>query len=412
MVGQRQAITDNISGVTRDRQYGTGYWNGKTFSIIDTGGFVEHSDDIFEAAIREQVDIAIEEATVIIFMTDVMTGITDLDAEIANKLRKSNKKVILTVNKVDNPERQLAANEFWALGFDSTHFLSSISGSGTGEVLDEVAENLSAEEDQPLDIPKIAVIGRPNVGKSSFINALMGEPRHIVTEVAGTTRDSIHTRYNKFGKDFLIIDTAGMRKKRMVEENLEFYSVIRTVKAIEDSDVCMLMLDATTGLESQDLSILQLALRRSKGIVIVVNKWDLIEKETNTARDFEQVIRQKMAPFTDVPILFISVYDKQRIYKAIEIALQVAENRARKIPTSQFNELIEAAINKQPHPSFRGHLIKIKYGTQLPVPFPAFALFCNYPEEVKTNYRNFLENQIREAFQFTGSPIRIYFRQK
>lgn len=412
MVGQRQAITDNISGVTRDRQYGTGFWNGKTFSIIDTGGFVEHSDDIFEAAIREQVDIAIEEATVIIFMTDVMTGITDLDAEIANKLRKSNKKVILTVNKVDNPERQLAANEFWALGFDSTHFLSSISGSGTGEVLDEVAENLSAEEDAPLDIPKIAVIGRPNVGKSSFINALMGETRHIVTEIAGTTRDSIHTRYNKFGKDFLIIDTAGMRKKRMVEENLEFYSVIRTVKAIEDSDVCMLMLDATTGLESQDLSILQLALRRSKGIVIVVNKWDLIEKETNTARDFEQVIRQKMAPFTDVPILFISVYDKQRIYKAIEIALQVAENRSRKIPTSQLNDLIEAAINKQPHPSFRGHLIKIKYGTQLPVPFPAFALFCNYPEEVKTNYRNFLENQIREAFQFTGSPIRIYFRQK
>ncbi|MBL0006393.1 MAG: ribosome biogenesis GTPase Der [Saprospiraceae bacterium] len=412
MVGQRQAITDNISGVTRDRQYGTGFWNGKTFSIIDTGGFVEHSDDIFEAAIREQVDIAIEEATVIIFMTDVMTGITDLDAEIANKLRKSNKKVILTVNKVDNPERQLAANEFWALGFDSTHFLSSISGSGTGEVLDEVAENLSAEEDAPLDIPKIAVIGRPNVGKSSFINALMGEPRHIVTEIAGTTRDSIHTRYNKFGKDFLIIDTAGMRKKRMVEENLEFYSVIRTVKAIEDSDVCMLMLDATTGLESQDLSILQLALRRSKGIVIVVNKWDLIEKETNTARDFEQVIRQKMAPFTDVPILFISVYDKQRIYKAIEIALQVAENRSRKIPTSQLNDLIEAAINKQPHPSFRGHLIKIKYGTQLPVPFPAFAMFCNYPEEVKTNYRNFLENQIREAFQFTGSPIRIYFRQK
>ncbi len=412
MVGQRQAITDNISGVTRDRQYGTGFWNGKTFSIIDTGGFVEHSDDIFEAAIREQVDIAIEEATVIIFMTDVMTGITDLDAEIANKLRKSSKKVILTVNKVDNPERQLAANEFWALGFDSTHFLSSISGSGTGEVLDEVAENLSAEEDAPLDIPKIAVIGRPNVGKSSFINALMGETRHIVTEIAGTTRDSIHTRYNKFGKDFLIIDTAGMRKKRMVEENLEFYSVIRTVKAIEDSDVCMLMLDATTGLESQDLSILQLALRRSKGIVIVVNKWDLIEKETNTARDFEQIIRQKMAPFTDVPILFISVYDKQRIYKAIEIALQVAENRSRKIPTSQLNDLIETAINKQPHPSFRGHLIKIKYGTQLPVPFPAFALFCNYPEEVKTNYRNFLENQIREAFQFTGSPIRIYFRQK
>ena len=412
MVGQRQAITDNISGVTRDRQYGSGFWNGKTFTIIDTGGFVEHSDDIFEAAIRDQVDIAIEEATVIIFMTDVMTGITDLDAEIADKLRKTNKKVILAVNKVDNPERQLAANEFWGLGFESTHFLSSISGSGTGEILDEMAEALSSDEDEPLDIPKIAVIGRPNVGKSSFINALMGETRHIVTDIAGTTRDSIHTRYNKFGKDFLIIDTAGMRKKRMVEENLEFYSVIRTVKAIEDSDVCILMLDATTGLESQDLSILQLVLRRSKGILVVVNKWDLIEKETNTARDFEQVIRQKMAPFTDVPIMFISVHDKQRIYKAIESALQVAENRARKIPTSQLNELIEAAIQKQPHPSFRGHLIKVKYATQLPTKYPAFALFCNYPEEVKPNYRNFLENQIREAFSFTGSPIRIYFRQK
>jgi GTP-binding protein len=412
MVGQRQAITDNISGVTRDRQYGTGFWNGKTFSIIDTGGFVQHSDDIFEAAIREQVDIAIEEASVIIFMTDVMTGITDLDSEIAEKLRKGNKKVILAVNKVDNHERQLAANEFWALGFENTHFLSSISGSGTGEVLDEVAAVLSAEDEPSLDIPKIAVIGRPNVGKSSFINALMGETRHIVTEIAGTTRDSIHTRYNKFGKDFLIIDTAGMRKKRMVEENLEFYSVIRTVKAIEDSDVCVLMLDATTGLESQDLSILQLVLRRSKGIVVVVNKWDLLEKETNTARDFEQNIRQKMAPFTDVPILFISVFEKQRIFKAIEVALQVAENRARKIPTSEFNDLLEKAIAKQPHPSFRGHPIKIKYGTQLPLAYPAFAMFCNYPEEVKTNYRNFLENQIREAFEFTGSPIRIYFRQK
>ena len=412
MVGQRQAITDNISGVTRDRQYGTGFWNGKTFSIIDTGGFVQHSDDIFEAAIREQVDIAIEEASVIIFMTDVMTGITDLDSEIAEKLRKGNKKVILAVNKVDNHERQLAANEFWALGFENTHFLSSISGSGTGEVLDEVALVLSAEDEPSLDIPKIAVIGRPNVGKSSFINALMGETRHIVTDVAGTTRDSIHTRYNKFGKDFLIIDTAGMRKKRMVEENLEFYSVICTVKAIEDSDVCVLMLDATGGLESQDLSILQLVLRRSKGIVVVVNKWDLMEKETNTARDFEQNIRQKMAPFTDVPILFISVFEKQRIFKAIETALQVAENRARKIPTSEFNELLEKAIAKQPHPSFRGHPIKIKYGTQLPLAYPAFAMFCNYPEEVKTNYRNFLENQIREAFEFTGSPIRIYFRQK
>ncbi len=412
MVGQRQAITDNISGVTRDRQYGSGFWNGKTFTVIDTGGFVQHSSDLFEAAIREQEQIAIEEALVIIFMVDVMTGITDLDAEVADMLRKSNKKVILAVNKVDNPERQLLANEFWAMGFESTHFVSSISGSGTGEILDEMAIELSGDEEEIPDIPKIAVIGRPNVGKSSFINALMGENRHIVTEIAGTTRDSNETRYNKFGKDFLIIDTAGMRKKSQVEENLEFYSVIRTVKAIEESHVCILMLDATTGLESQDLSILQIVLRRNKGIMILVNKWDLITKETNTARDVEAQIRHKMAPFTDVPILFVSVYEKQRIYKAIEIALQVAENRSRKISTAVLNEMIEGAVQKQTPPSFRGHLIKIKYGTQLPLPYPAFALFCNYPEEVKDNYRNFLENQIREAFVFTGSPIRIYFRQK
>ena len=412
MVGQRQAITDNVSGVTRDRQYGTGFWNGKTFTVIDTGGFVKHSDDLFEAAIREQVEIAIDEAAVIIFMTDVMTGITDLDAEVAAMLRKSNKKVLLTINKVDNHERSLAANEFYALGFEHTFFLSSISGSGTGEVLDEMALTLDGEEEKSNEIPKIAVIGRPNVGKSSLINAFIGETRHIVTEIAGTTRDSSHTRYNKFGKDFIIIDTAGMRKKSQVEENLEFYSVIRTVKAIEESDVCLLMIDASTGLESQDLSILQIVLRRNKGIMILVNKWDLVQKETNTARDYEMAIKQKMAPFTDVPVLFISVHEKQRIYKAIEIALQVAENRARKITTSKLNEVIEEAVQKQSPPSFRGHLIKVKYGTQLPVPYPAFVLFCNYPEEVKDNYRNFLENQMREAFVFTGSPVRIYFRQK
>jgi GTP-binding protein len=412
MVGQRQAITDNISGVTRDRQYGTGFWNGKTFTVIDTGGFVKHSDDLFEAAIREQVEIAIEEASVIIFMVDVMTGITDLDSEVAEMLRKGKKKVLLVVNKVDNVERGLAANEFYGLGFQHTFFLSSISGSGTGEVLDEMALTLEAEEEPSSDIPKLAVIGRPNVGKSSLINAFMGETRHIVTEIAGTTRDSSHTRYNKFGKDFLIIDTAGIRKKSQVEENLEFYSVMRTVKAIEEADVCMLMIDAVSGLESQDLSILQIVLRRNKGIVILVNKWDLIQKETNTARDVEATIRHKMAPFTDVPILFISVHEKQRIYKAIETALTVAENRARKIPTAKLNEMIENATQKQSPPSFRGHLIKIKYGTQLPLAYPAFALFCNYPDEVKENYRNFLENQIREAFEFTGSPIRIFFRQK
>ncbi|HZV42839.1 MAG TPA: ribosome biogenesis GTPase Der [Saprospiraceae bacterium] len=412
MVGARQAITDNLSGVTRDRQYGSVFWNGKNFTVIDTGCFVQHSDDLFEAAIREQVDIAIDEASVIIFMVDVMTGITDLDAEITEKLRKSTKKVLLVVNKVDNNERQMLANEFWSLGFEHTFFLSSMSGSGTGELLDEVALSLTEESDEFPEIPKISVIGRPNVGKSSFINALMGEQRHIVTEIAGTTRDSIHTRYNKFGKDFFIIDTAGLRKKQQVEENLEFYSVIRTVRAIEESDVCILMIEATAGIESQDLSILQLVLRRNKGLVILVNKWDLKEKETNTARDMEKIIRQKMAPFTDVPILFVSVFEKQRIYKALETALQVAENRARKITTSKLNEVIEEAVGKQSPPSFRGHLIKIKYGTQLPLHYPAFAMFCNYPDEVKENYRNFLENQLREKFQFTGSPIRIIFKQK
>lgn len=412
LIGQRQAITDNISGVTRDRQYGSGFWNGKTFTVVDTGGFVKHSDDLFEAAIREQVQIAIEEAAVIIFMVDVMTGITDLDAEIADMLRKSDKKVILVINKVDNNERALAANEFYALGFEHTFFLSAISGSGTGEILDELVTSISEDEPSSTELPRIAVIGRPNVGKSSLINAFMGVQRHIVTEIAGTTRDSSETRYSKFGKDFLIVDTAGMRKKSQVEENLEFYSVIRTVKAIEEADVCILMIEATSGLESQDLSILQIVLRRNKGVVVVVNKWDLIEKTTNTARDFEAIIRQKMAPFTDVPILFVSVLEKQRIFKTIEVALQVAENRSRKIPTARLNELIEEATEKQPPPSFRGHQIKIKYATQLPLHYPAFALFCNYPDEVKENYRNYLEKQIRAAFEFTGAPMRIYFRQK
>lgn len=412
MVGQRQAITDNISGVTRDRQYGSGFWNGKTFTVIDTGGFVKHSADLFEVAIREQVEIAIQEANVIIFMVDVMTGITDLDDEVAEMLRKSNKIVLLVVNKVDNHERQLAANEFYALGFENTFFLSSISGSGTGEVLDEMALSLSDDSIEVSEVPKIAVIGRPNVGKSSLINAFMGEQRHIVTEIAGTTRDSSQTRYTKFGKEFLIIDTAGMRKKSQVEENLEFYSVIRTVKAIEESDVCLLMIDATTGLESQDLSILQICQRRNKGIVVLVNKWDLVKKETNSARDYEMAIKQKMSPFTDVPVLFISVHDKQRIFKAIETALEVADNRSRKISTAKLNELIEEVLQKQTPPSFRGHLIKVKYATQLPLPYPAFALFCNYPEEIKDNYRHFIENQIRDAFEFTGAPVRIFFRQK
>lgn len=412
ITGARQAITDDISGVTRDRQYGTGNWNGINFTLVDTGGFVARSEDIFEKAIREQVEIALSEAHVIIFVVDVLTGITDLDQEIADMLRKSPKKVVVVVNKVDNHERSLAANEFWALGFEHTFFLSSISGSGTGELMDEIVEGLSNEDDEQSEIPKIAVIGRPNVGKSSFINALMGEERHIVTDIAGTTRDAIHTRYSKFGKEFFLIDTAGMRKKKAVEENLEFYSVIRTVKAIEESDVCMLILDAVQGLESQDLSILQLVLRRNKGVVLLINKWDLIEKETNTARDIEKKLREKMAPFTDVPIVFMSVLEKVRIFKAMEAALEVAENRNRKIPTARLNEVIEQIVEKRQPPSFRGHLIKIKYGTQLPLPYPSFVLFCNYPDEVKEEYRNFIENQLRQAFTFTGSPLRIHFRQK
>lgn len=412
LIGERQAIIDDISGVTRDRQYGSSFWNGKTFTVVDTGGFVQHSEDVFEAAIRSQVEIAIEEADVLLFMVDVTTGITDLDEEVAQMLRRAEKPVLLIVNKVDNSQRMMEANEFWSLGFEQTFFLSSLSGSGTGDLLDAVTEHIEEQEEVQTDLPKFAIVGQPNVGKSSLTNALLGEDRNIVTDIAGTTRDSIHTLYKKFDKEFLLIDTAGIRKKSKVHENLEFYSVMRAIRAIEEADVCLLMIDAQTGIEAQDMSIFRLAQRRNKGIVLLVNKWDLVEKETNTARDFEKELRRRIAPFNDVPIIFISTLEKQRIFKAIEAALEVYENRNRKIKTSKLNEVMLEAIERYPPPSHRGRFVKIKYVTQLPTYYPAFAFFTNNPKHVKDNYRHYLENQLRKHFNFTGVPISVFFRKK
>ncbi len=412
LIGERQAIIDDTPGVTRDRQYGSTFWNGKTFTVVDTGGFVEGSEDVFEKAIRSQVKIAMEEAAVILFMTDVTTGITDLDEEIADMLRRSKKEVLLVVNKADNSQRVMEANEFWSLGFEEAFFVSSLTGSGTGELLDAVVEKIT--EDPPIvsDLPKFAIVGQPNVGKSSLLNALLGEERNIVTDIAGTTRDTIHTKYDKFGKEFIIVDTAGIRKKSKVSENLEFYSVMRAIKAIDECDVVMLMIDAQTGMEAQDMSIFRLAQKRHKGIVILVNKWDLVEKVTNTARDVEKEIIERIKPFDNVPILFISVTEKQRIFKAIETAIEVHENRIRKIKTSQLNEVMLEAIERYQPPAHRGRMIKIKYVTQLPLYYPAFAFFCNHPKHVKENYKNYLENQLRKNFNFTGVPIEIFFRQK
>ena len=413
LIGERQAIIDDTSGVTRDRQYGTTLWNGKTFTVVDTGGFIRNSDDVFESAIREQVHIAIEEAQVMIFMVDVTTGLTDLDEEVADLLRRTEKPVLLAVNKVDNSQRMFEANEFWSLGFEETYFLSSLTGSGTGELLDSITDKLPEEPESEDDgLPKFAIVGQPNVGKSSLTNALLGQERNIVTEVAGTTRDSIHSTYTKFGKEFTLVDTAGIRKKAKVHENLEFYSVMRAIRAIEEADVCLLMVDATLGIEAQDMSIFRLAQRRNKGIVILVNKWDLVDKETNTARDLEKEIRGKFAPFDDLPVLFISVHEKQRIFKAIEIALEVYENRTRRIKTSDLNEVMQEAIERYPPPAYRGRHIKIKYVTQLPTYYPAFAFFCNHPKHVKEPYRNYLENQLRKHFSFTGVPIGVFFRKK
>lgn len=413
LIGERQAIIDNISGVTRDRQYGNTFWNGKNFTIVDTGGFVKNSEDVFEAAIRLQVRIAIEEAAVIIFMVDVTTGITDLDEQVANMLRKSDKPVLLAVNKVDNSQRMFEANEFWSLGFEDTFFLSSLTGSGSGDLLDVVVEKLPAEPEPEEDpLPKFAIVGQPNVGKSSLTNALLGEDRNIVTEVAGTTRDSIYTHYNQFGKEFVLVDTAGIRKKAKVHENLEFYSVMRAIKSIEEADVCILMIDAQTGVEAQDLAILRIAQKRNKGIVILVNKWDLVEKETNTAKEYKAEVLRRIAPFTDIPVLFISALTKQRIFKAMDAALEVYENRTRKIKTSRLNEVMQEAMERYAPPTYRGKFIKIKYVTQLPTYYPAFAFFCNHPKYIKDGYRHYLENQLREHFNFTGVPIGVFFRKK
>lgn len=414
MIGQRKAIIDDISGVTRDRIYGTTDWNGKSFTVIDTGGFVKNSDDIFESAIREQVIIAMDEADAIIFMTDVTTGVTDLDESMASLLRKSKKPVLTLVNKVDNFARNLQANEFWSLGFEDTFFVSSITGSGTGEILDAITELLPPPEEDDIapEIPKFAIVGQPNVGKSSLVNALLGEERNIVTDIAGTTRDSVHSLYNLYEKQFYLIDTAGIRKKAKVHENLEFYSVMRAVRAIEEADVCILMIDANTGVEAQDLAIFNLAVKRNKGVAILVNKWDLIEKETNTARDMETEIRHRFAPFNDLPIIFVSALEKLRISKAMDVALDIFERRKTKIATSKLNNIMLEAIEKHPPAVHRGKSIKIKYVTQLPLAYPTFAFFCNYPQHVKSSYRSFLENQLRSHFDFSGVPINIFMRKK
>jgi GTP-binding protein len=413
LLEQRKAIVDDISGVTRDRQYGIAEWIGKTFNVIDTGGFVAHSDDVFEREIRKQVHIAMEEANAIVFMVDVTTGITNLDQEMAEMLRRSPKPVYLVVNKVDNHARLLEASEFYSLGFKNIFFVSSISGTGSGELLDEICASMPADKEEEKEgIPKFAIIGQPNVGKSSLLNALIGKERTIVSDIAGTTRDSIHTTYNLFNKEFILIDTAGIRRKAKVNEDLEFYSVIRAVKAVDEADVCLIVLDAEKGITAQDLNIFSLAEKKGKGIVILVNKWDAINKETNTARDYEKLLKQKLAPFRDVPILFISATEKLRILQSMETAIKVYENRQQKITTSKLNDVMLKAVESYHAPVVRGNAVKIKYVTQLPTVVPSFAFFCNYPDDIKAPYKNYLENQMREHFELTGVPIRIFFRKK
>lgn len=416
LLEERKAIVDDVSGVTRDRQYGVADWNGKDFNVIDTGGFVAGSQDIFEKEIAKQVLIALDEADAIIFMVDAHTGMTDLDDSMASVLRRSRKPVFLTVNKVDNNERLLEASEFYSLGFDNIFFIAAASGSGSGELLDAITELMPAQSDEDIEDetapPKFAIIGQPNVGKSSLLNALIGQERTIVSEVAGTTRDTIHTNYNLFQKEFVLIDTAGIRKKAKVHEDLEFYSVIRAIKALDEADVCMLLLDAEKGIAAQDLTIFSLAARKGKGIIILVNKWDLVEKETNTAKEYEATLKKRLAPFNDVPILFISAKEKTRIFKAIEVALEVYDKRKRKVSTSELNNVMLKAMESYHAPVVRGHAIKIKFVTQLPTVVPSFAFFCNFPDDIKTPYQNYLENQLRQHFDFSGVPIRLFFRKK
>ena len=414
LVGNRQAIVDSTAGTTRDRHYGKTDWCGREFSIIDTGGYSVNSDDIFEDEIRKQVLLAIEEADVILFMVEVGTGVTDLDMMMAEVLRRAKKRTILVCNKVDNYDLIYSSNDFYSLGLGDPFCISSMSGSGTGDLMDEILKHLpeDCEAEEMEDLPRITIVGRPNVGKSSLTNALLGTDRNIVTNIAGTTRDSIHTRYNKFGMDFYLVDTAGMRKKGKTMEDLEFYSVMRSIRAIEASDVCILMLDAQQGLESQDLNIHNLIVRNRKGCVIVVNKWDLIEKGNNTMKEWKEALEKRLAPFNDIPIIFTSALNKQRILDVLQTAIRVYESRSRRIPTSEFNDYMLPIIEETPPPSTKGKYIRIKYAMQLPTPTPQFVFFCNLPQYIRENYRRFLENHLREHWDFSGVPIQIYFRQK
>ena len=407
-----QAIVKEISGVTRDRIYGRGEWNGIPFSVIDTGGYVQGSDDVFEGEIRKQVEIAIEEANVILFVMDVTVGITDLDDRVANLLRKTKKPVYIVANKVDNTQRIGLSSEFYSLGLGDVFDISAVNGHGTGELLDELVKHFNPDVREPDELPRIAVVGKPNVGKSSMVNALTGEDRNIVTPISGTTRDAIDTHYNAFGFDFVLVDTAGIRKKSKVHEDIEYYSVLRSVRAIENSDVCIVMLDATEGVQKQDLSIFYVAEKNHKGVVVVVNKWDLVEKETNTMKEYEDNLREALAPFNDVPIIFTSTITKQRILKTLEAAMMVYQNRIQKIPTSELNNVMQDIIAAHPPAMLKGKQVKIKYVQQLPTHAPAFAFFCNLPQYVQESYKRYLENRIRENWDFYGVPIRIYFRKK
>ena len=411
---RREAIVDSTAGVTRDRHYGKSDWNGVEFTVIDTGGYEVNTEDVFQEEITKQVELAVDEATSIIFMVSVMDGLTDTDQEIFELLRRSGKPVYVVVNKADSAKEELAATEFYQLGLEKYYTMSSATGSGTGELLDDIVRDFPTKDyKDPFEgLPRFTIAGRPNVGKSTMTNALLDVERNIVTEVAGTTRDSIETLYNKFGHEFVLVDTAGMRRKAKVKEDLEFYSVMRSIRSIEYSDVVLIMVDATLGWESQDMNIFGLAQKNRKGIVIVVNKWDLVEKETNTTRDFEAQIKFKIGQFTDIPIIFVSALTKQRILKAVEIGMEVFQNRAKKIKTSKLNEIMLPVFEQTPPPANKGKYVKIKYCVQLPTPSPQFVFFCNLPQYIKEPYKRFTENQLRKHFGFTGVPIEIYFRQK
>ncbi len=409
----RSAIVDEVSGVTRDRNYGVGDWCGKEFSVIDTGGYLLDDEDHFNKEIRRQVQLAIDEADVILFLVDGVQGLTPMDQDVADLLRRSSKPVILVVNKIDTPNKEYMLGEFYGLGFDQVYPLSAVNGSGTGDLLDLVVKDMKdVQELIPDDLPRVTVIGRPNVGKSSIINAFIGEDRNIVTPIAGTTRDTVFTRYNQFGFDFYLVDTAGVRRKQKVKEDIEFYSVMRSIRAIENSDVCVLMLDATAGLEAQDLNLFGLCRRNNKGVVVVVNKWDLVEKENNTLVRYRERILERLAPDNDVPVVFTSVINKQRIYKVLEQVRDVYENRSRRIPTSELNDVLMPVLKQTPPPVYKGKMVKIKYATQLPIKYPAFVFFCNLPQYVKDPYKRFVENQLRKNWNFSGVPVKVFFREK